>query len=78
MLACEGDVKRRDDELIELTREVARQVARTGKTKKLHPMNSYERRLVHLTVREFAGLSSCSDGTGALKRVRISKVQNAL
>jgi spoIIIJ-associated protein len=68
----------RDDELIELTREVAQQVARTGQTKKLHPMNAYERRLVHLTVREYAGLTSSSDGEGTLKRVRIAKVQNQL
>ena len=46
------------EELIAEVREVAGQVARTGEAKKMHPMNPYERRLVHLTVREFddAGL----------------------
>jgi len=77
LVACEGQTaRRRDDELIEQIRGVAQQVARTGRTQKLQPMNAYERRLVHLTVREFAGLTSCSDGDGTLKRVRISKVQN--
>lgn len=68
----------RDDELVELTREVAQKVSHTGRTQKLPPMNSYERRLVHLTVREFGGLTSSSDGQGARKRVRISKVRNTV
>jgi spoIIIJ-associated protein len=77
-LTCDGHAKPRDDELVETVRRVAEQVASTGKTKKLHAMNAYERRLVHLTVQEFAGLTSSSDGNGAMKRVRISKVQNQI
>ena len=34
-------------------------------------MNAYERRLVHLTVREFEQLGSRSEGQGHLKRVKI-------
>jgi spoIIIJ-associated protein len=70
-LACDGNRKKRDDDLVELTREVARQVANTGKTKRLHPMNAYERRMVHITVREFPELDSRSEGGGFLKRVRV-------
>jgi spoIIIJ-associated protein len=70
-LACDGHRKERDDDLVELTREVAQQVKRTGKTKRLHPMNAYERRLVHLTVREFDQLGSRSEGSGHLKRVKV-------
>jgi len=77
-VVCDGHTLPRDEELIAMARKVAKQVARTGKTKKLHPMNAYERRLVHITVREFPGLTSSSDGNGALKRVRISKVQNQI
>jgi len=77
-LACDGQTRKRDDDLVELVREVAQQVSSTGRTKKLQPMNAYERRLVHLTVREFAGLSSSSDGDGTMKQVRISKVQNQI
>ncbi len=69
---------RRDDEIMRRAREAAAEVGRSGRTKSLGPMNSYERRLVHLAVREFAGLSSSSDGQGALKRVRISKVRNTV
>jgi len=70
-LACDGNRERRDDDLVELTREAARQVAKTGKTKRLHPMNAYERRIVHITVREFPELDSRSEGDGFLKRVRV-------
>ena len=73
-----GGNHRRDDDIVELAREMAQQVSRTGRTQMLQPLNSYERRLVHLTVREFAGLSSNSDGQGAVKRIRISKVRNTV
>ncbi|MCP3982659.1 MAG: hypothetical protein GY716_25490 [bacterium] len=63
--------KRRDADLVELTREVAQQVTQTGKSKRLHPMNAYERRLVHLTAREIDGVDSRSEGRGSKKTVRI-------
>jgi spoIIIJ-associated protein len=75
-IACDGCAPSgRDDEIVQLAREVAQRVARTGRTQRLQPLNAYERRLVHLTVREFGGLSSTSDGNGSLKRVKISKVR---
>ena len=77
-VGCDGQTRRRDEELIALAKRVAKQVSSTGKTKMLQLMNAYERRLVHITVREFSGLTSSSDGSGALKRVRISKVQNVI
>jgi len=73
-----GGNHRRDDDIVELAREMAEQVSRTGRTQMLQPLNSYERRLVHLTVREFGGLTSSSDGQGAVKRIRISKVRNTV
>jgi len=73
-LSCNGGLPdRRDDELVDLTREVAEQVQRTGRTQRMQPMNAYERRLVHLTVREYEQLGSRSEGNGHLKRVKIFK-----
>lgn len=69
----DGRRSARDEELIAEIREVAGQVARTGVAKKLHPMNPYERRLVHLTVREFEGLETCSEGDGFLKTVTVCR-----
>ena len=63
----------RDEELIELVREVAQQVESTGDAKRLHAMNAYERRLVHVTIRQTEGLGSRSEGNGSMKRVKIFK-----
>lgn len=76
-LYCDGRRETRDEDLIELARNAARQVARTGRPKRLRSMNAYERRLVHMTVREMRGMGSRSEGDGYLKRVRIFKQKNS-
>ena len=72
-VACAGYRDHRDEEIVALTREAASAVARSGQPETLQEMNPYERRLVHLTVREFPGIVSQSDGDGFLKRVRLAK-----
>ncbi len=72
-VVSEGFRNERDEELMEEIREVAGQVAHTGQPKALHPMNPYERRIVHITVREFQGLRSDSEGDGFRKRITISR-----
>lgn len=72
-IVLDGSRARRDDQFVDRIRDVAAQVARTGAPQRLPPMNAYERRIVHLTVREFTGLESRSDGSGHLKRVSIFK-----
>lgn len=74
---CEGFRDRRDDELVELAREAAESVARTGRDRHLDDLNPYERRLVHLAVRETPGVVSRSEGDGFLKRVRIERGSDA-
>ena len=69
---CEGFRDRREEDLVQLAREVASQVARTGRPKKLHSMNPYERRLVHIAVREFPEVTSHSVGEGFLKQVTVA------
>lgn len=72
-LTCPGYVSERDDDLVEQVREVASDVTRSGSSRRLPAMNPYERRIVHMTVREFPGLRSVSEGDGFLKRVRVEK-----
>ncbi len=72
VVECEGYRDRREEEIGELAREVARQVERTGRPRKLPAMNPYERRVVHLTVREFPSVTSRSSGEGFLKQVTVS------
>jgi len=73
-LACQGFRSGKDDELAGTAREVASQVARSGRPHRLRAMNPYERRVVHMTVREFEGLTTVSEGDGFLKRVRVEKI----
>jgi spoIIIJ-associated protein len=72
-LTCDGERRRRDDDLVAKARTTAQEVLRSGSPRRLHPLNAYERRLVHLTIREYGGLDSRSEGEGPLKRVKISK-----
>jgi spoIIIJ-associated protein len=72
-IECGGEQGGRDQEVAELAREVAGVVARTGKARRLQPMNPYERRIVHMTVREFPGLVSRSEGEGFLKRITVER-----
>jgi predicted RNA-binding protein Jag len=76
-MVSEGHRSQRDEELAEEVKEVAGQVAHTGQAKALHAMNPYERRIVHITVREFGGLVSESEGEGFRKRVTISPSPSA-
>ena len=73
-VVCRGFSAERDRALIEMARRAAAQVARSGKPKRFHAMNPYERRVVHVTVREFEGLTTVSEGDGFLKRVRVEKI----
>lgn len=68
---CDGATSEIDEELLELVREVAGQVRESGEPKRLHPMNAYERRLVHIEVRRMPGVLSDSEGDGEIKQVWI-------
>lgn len=72
---CDGFRDRRDGELVELARELAGSVARTGRSETIDELNPYERRLVHITVREQEGVGSRSEGEGFLKCVWIERVE---
>jgi spoIIIJ-associated protein len=73
-LLCRGFRSERDGELVDMVREAAAQVARSGQPHRLHAMNPYERRVVHMTVREVPGLTTVSEGDGFMKRVRVEKI----
>jgi spoIIIJ-associated protein len=73
-LLCRGFRSGKDDELVDMVRGAAAEVSRSGRPKRLPAMNPYERRVVHVTVREFEGLTTVSEGDGFLKRVRVEKI----
>lgn len=73
-LVCSGFHSERDEKLVATVREAAAEVARSGLARTLRPMNPYERRVVHMIVRELPGLTTVSEGDGFLKRVRVEKL----
>ena len=77
LLHTDGRRETRDEDLIALAKDAARQVSKSGRSKRLRQMNAYERRLVHMTIREMRGMGSRSEGDGYLKRVRIFKQKNS-
>ena len=70
---CNGHRETRDEDVILLAQQTAEEVLEGGQPIRLRPMNSYERRLVHVTVRKMRGVDSRSEGDGAMKRVRVFK-----
>jgi spoIIIJ-associated protein len=63
---------RREEALIRLAQRVGDQVMQTRKSRLLEPMNPFERRLIHTTLADIAGIETKSEGEGLYKQVRIS------
>ena len=74
-VTCPGYVNHEDAGLVERVRKLAEDVLRAGGRRTLPAMNPYERRIVHMTVREFRDLRSSSDGEGFLKRIHVEKIE---
>jgi spoIIIJ-associated protein len=72
---CEFFKKRKERQLREFAEQVAQQVVESGKDEILELMNPYERRIIHIVVNQFPGITSESLGEGFLKRVKIFPVQ---
>jgi spoIIIJ-associated protein len=69
---CEGYRDHRDRRLRERALELARAVEADGKPRRTEPLNSYERRIVHMIVSERPSLETYSVGEGADRRVTIA------
>ena len=65
--------EKREGTLRELARKNAERVKKYGKNVCLDPMNPYERRIVHTTIQDIAGVSSHSIGSDSDRRVVISR-----
>ncbi len=61
-----------DDNLRQQALDSAKEVRRWGEPKTLPPMNSHDRRIIHITLENEADLVTESSGEGALKSVTIS------
>ena len=67
-----GDFRRsREEELAEIALLMAERVKKLGEPQSLSPMNPYDRRLVHLALKDDPAVETRSDGEGFLKSVVI-------
>lgn len=67
----EGYKQRRERSVRQLARRMAERVVATGNGVHMEPMNPYERRLVHLELRQMEGISTKSSGEGERRKVGI-------
>ena len=67
----EDDESAKEAALVAVAGKVAELVARTGRALTLKPMNSWERRVVHLAISKIDGVGSQSIGESRRKRVEV-------
>src|SRR6185503_981307 len=72
IVECEGFRTRRDDALRRRALLLAEQVLADGQARRTEPLNSYERRIVHVTLAEVQGVKTFSVGEGADRRVTVA------
>jgi spoIIIJ-associated protein len=72
-LEAPGRRRTREATLRERALELARAVQGDGEARETEPLNSYERRLIHIAVAEIGGLATESLGDGAERRVSIRR-----
>jgi spoIIIJ-associated protein len=72
---CAGRKEQREERLRETALGLAREVLSDGQPRTTGPLNSYERRLVHVAVAELRGLVTYSVGGGADRRVTIAPAE---
>lgn len=59
---CGGYKCRREDTLVRLARSAAKDASRRGVTIRMEPMSSWERRVIHMTLQNFRGVKTESEG----------------
>jgi spoIIIJ-associated protein len=72
IVECEGFRARRDDALRRRALLLAEEVLADGSPRRTEPLNSYERRIVHVTVAEVQGVKTFRVGEGADRRVTVA------
>ncbi len=71
VLDVENYRERREKTLAQLAKSVARKVKEEGKEKKLEPMTPQERRVIHLTLQDYPGVTTTSSGEEPYRKVVI-------
>jgi spoIIIJ-associated protein len=72
LVDCQGFRRDKDAELRQMARFLAEKVKSSGVSQEMGPLNSYERRIVHMAVAEVPGVTTESIGDAFSKTVHIS------
>lgn len=72
-LDSSGYREKRKQTLINLANKMANKVTKTGRSVKLEPMNSYERKIIHTALQDFEGVLTHSEGKDPFRKVVIQK-----
>jgi spoIIIJ-associated protein len=76
IVECEGFRTHRDEALRRSALLLAEQVLADGRPRLTEPLNSYERRIVHVTLAEVGGVRTFSVGEGADRRVTVAPAES--
>ena len=71
----QGYRERREERLIEMAHQVAEKVKYTDRDVVLSPMSARDRRVIHVTLKEDAVVSTYSQGEGEMRRVVVTTQQ---
>ena len=77
VLDAEGYRQRRVEAIQGMAHRTARRAVRERRTVEMPPMNSSERRVVHLFLSENPGVTTESEGSGDNRRVKVSPITQA-
>ena len=77
VLDAEGYRQRRVEAIQGMAHRTARRAVRERRTVEMPPMNSSERRVVHLFLSENPGVTTESEGSGDSRRVKVSPITQA-
>jgi spoIIIJ-associated protein len=77
VLDAEGYRQRRVEAIQGMAHRTARRAVRERRTVEMPPMNSSERRVVHLFLSDYPSVTTESEGTGDNRRVKVSPTNEA-
>ena len=77
-LDSSGYREKRKETLINLAKKMANKVTKTGRSVKLEPMNSYERKIIHTALQDYEGVLTHSEGKDPFRKVVIQKERKYL
>lgn len=67
-----GDYRERHDKsLVSMARREAKRAVQEGRVVTLEPMSARDRRVIHLSLAKFSGVTTCSEGEGMRRRIQI-------